>query len=51
MNDYDRMCADSDGPTWPNPAVDCALRWEVTYVPQEFTIKPTFVTDRKAWPL
>jgi hypothetical protein len=26
------------------------LLWEVTYVPETFQIKPTFIVDRKVWP-
>ena len=31
--------------------LDMSLWWEVTRVPETFSIKPTFVTDRKVWPL
>jgi hypothetical protein len=32
-------------------ALDMSLRWKVTYFPETYSIKPTFVTDRKVWPL
>jgi hypothetical protein len=26
-----------------------SLWWEVAYVPETFSIKPTFITDKRAW--
>lgn len=40
-----------DYPTFPALPLDMSLRWQVTYEPTEFSIKPTFVTDKKAWPI
>jgi hypothetical protein len=31
--------------------LDMSLGWQVTYVPESFSIQPTFVTDRRVWPL
>lgn len=40
-----------DMPTFAALPRDMSLLWEVTYSPETFSIKPTFATDKKVWPL
>lgn len=49
MNKYDEMCAD-DPADFALP-LDMVLQWGASYSPKSFSLVPTFVADRKVWPL
>lgn len=29
--------------------LDMSFHWEVTYAPKTYSIKPTFITDKRVW--